>query len=302
MVVAPKAHSKARADPALRPDAGSGDDIGDIAVASMRAEVLEMNADTTSLASCERRRAEMGKLWFTPASWSMNPRRQKRASLPNRGGARGSVRDDAKTIEYFDKPGGDEPIGMPSIWKTLSGQKDWDKVVVALKRQQFGNENAAAALEKAVKIQINRLDDKEQAAETYGILLELDENHPAALGFLSEHRYQAGDSAGAVELYERREAQAESWDLDDFDVQIEASLFYYHYALSLIQLERVGDAKARLNKALDLNPSHLPSLQAVGPLYMEAGEWKKAEQVYRNLLKYTGIQRALARPCTTWDH
>ena len=162
-------------------------------------------------------------------------------------------------------------------------------MVSSLKSQAaIDGEHQVPALEQAVKIQLNRLDDRAAASVTYERVLEIDSDHGEALGFLSEYRFQAKEIPEAVELFRRREAHAESWDLDDFDVQIEASLFYYHYALSLIELDRVEEAKERLKKALGLNPSHLPSLQSVGPLYMESGEWKQAETVYRNLLKYTG--------------
>jgi tetratricopeptide (TPR) repeat protein len=181
------------------------------------------------------------------------------------------------------------PQAAQRLEKIYRSRKDWDKVVDCLQGQAgLGGDGAISALSKAVKIQIEKLDDKEQAAVTYQSILDLNPEHPEALNFLSEYRFKAGDSAGAVTLYALREAQSESWDLDDFDVQIEVSLFYYHYAISLIQLNRPADAMARLNKALELNPSHLPSLQTVGPLYMESGDWKRAEQVYRSLLKYTG--------------
>ena len=202
------------------------------------------------------------------------------------------LRDESQAMRCFERAiagSGANPKAAKRLEKIYRSRKDWDKVVESLQGQAAsGGDGAVLALVKAVKIQIEKLDDKEQAAVTYKDILEMDPTHSDALVFLSEHRFKAGDSEGAVALYALREAQSDTWDLDDFDVQIEVSLFYYHYALSLIQLGQAEDAKARLNKALELNPSHLPSLQTVGPLYMEAGDWKRAEQVYRSLLKYTG--------------
>ncbi|MEC7242170.1 MAG: hypothetical protein VXW32_13130 [Myxococcota bacterium] len=202
------------------------------------------------------------------------------------------LRDEAKAVEFLAQAASGEAPQLDAakrLEKIYRGRKSWDNVVETLKSQaRIEGDHRIEALEQAVKIQLNRLDDRAEAALTYELILEIDPNHSAALGFLSEYRFQAQEIEEAVALFSRREAHAGSWDLEDFDVQIEASLFYYHYALSLIQLDRVEDAKERLNKALDLNPSHLPSLQSVGPLYIESGEWKKAESVYRNLLKYTG--------------
>jgi tetratricopeptide (TPR) repeat protein len=202
------------------------------------------------------------------------------------------LRDEAKAVACLERASSGEDANLEAakrLEKIYRDQKDWDKVVESLRCQAAsGGKTAVKALEKAVKIQLQKLDDKDRAAATYESILEQEATHSDALIFLSEYRYQSGNTEGAVALFALREAQADSWDLDDFDVQMEVSLFYYHYALSLIQLDRAVEAKGRLNKALALNPSHLPSLQSVGPLYMEAGEWKQAEQVYRNLLKYTG--------------
>jgi tetratricopeptide (TPR) repeat protein len=50
------------------------------------------------------------------------------------------------------------------------------------------------------------------------------------------------------------------------------------------------DALGRYARALELNPTHLASLEAAGPLYCEAQQWKKAERVYRQLLQLSGGQ------------
>jgi len=202
------------------------------------------------------------------------------------------LRDEANAMVCFERAiagSSANPESAQRLEKIYRSRRDWDKVVGCLQGQALsGGSGAVAALVKAVKIQLGKLDDKEQAALTYQSILVIEPEHSDALNFLSEHRFKAGDSEGAVALYALRESQADSWDLEDFDVQIEVSLFYYHYALSLIELNRPEEAKTRLNKALELNPSHLPSLQSVGPLFMQAGDWKRAEQVYRSLLKYTG--------------
>ena len=122
----------------------------------------------------------------------------------------------------------------------------------------------------------------------YAEVLDLDDANVDALRFLSDYRFARGDLAGSVELYERLEGDVETWDLDDFDLQIEASQYYYHFAQALLSVGRPEDGQVRLERALGLNPTHLPSLKAVGPLYVGAKTWPKAEGVYRQLLQLIG--------------
>ena len=79
-------------------------------------------------------------------------------------------------------------------------------------------------------------------------------------------------------------------DSDDFDVRIEVSLYFFRFAEALRHTDRLDEALNRYEAALELNPSHLPTLEAVGPTYMETHQWEKAGQVYRRMLQLTGGQ------------
>ncbi|MEE2749794.1 MAG: hypothetical protein VX519_00055 [Myxococcota bacterium] len=177
-----------------------------------------------------------------------------------------------------------------ALVRLYEDRQEWTGVVDALRRESravSGLEGAAPLL-KAVKITTRELRARGNVAELYEEVLACESDNTEALEYLSEHRYAEGDAAGAVELFTRLERQASDWDLEDFDVQIEACRFYFHFASALIKLGDYKPAQARLEKALALNGNHLPSLKAIGPVYMEQEEWVVAERIYRQLLQLIG--------------
>jgi tetratricopeptide (TPR) repeat protein len=167
---------------------------------------------------------------------------------------------------------------------------EYTLVVEALRRQaraQEGEEGVATLL-RAARLYRDNLHDREKAAALFQEILDADPENDEALNFLADFRFRAGEYAAAIELFERLEARADGWDLDDFDVQVEISLFYYHYALALNVTGRGEEALAKLEESLGLNPNHIPSLEAIGPLYMDGEQWKQAERVYRQLVQLIG--------------
>ena len=79
-------------------------------------------------------------------------------------------------------------------------------------------------------------------------------------------------------------------DLDDFDIQMDQALYYFRFGEALRRLKREKDAVGRYEQALELNGSHLPSLEAVGPLYVAAENWERASMVFKRVLQLTGGQ------------
>jgi tetratricopeptide (TPR) repeat protein len=122
----------------------------------------------------------------------------------------------------------------------------------------------------------------------YEELLRIAPEHPEALRFRAELAYESNRLDEAVALFERMESQESARDLDDFDAQVEVAMYFFRFAEALRRTGRPADAMLRYEKALALNPTHLPSLEAVGPVYMTAGEWTKADKVWKQLLQLTG--------------
>ncbi|MEC8425761.1 MAG: tetratricopeptide repeat protein, partial [Myxococcota bacterium] len=188
--------------------------------------------------------------------------------------------------------------------RVYEARGNWAMAVDGVLRQARASDgdDALRHFIRAARRRLETLHDRDGAADIYRQVLAVDEDNGEALRFLGGHLYDAGDLEGAVGIYARMVDQEAERDLDDFDVQIEVALFFFRFAESLRQLERPDEALVRYEQGLKLNSSHLPSLEAVGPLYMAAERWDAAAKVYRQILQLTGGQgdpERLARTYTS---
>jgi len=177
-----------------------------------------------------------------------------------------------------------------ALEKIRVSRGEWDLVVEALRRQAAAQEGEAAvdALLRGARIFRDTLHNREGAARVFEEVRQLDTENEEGLQFLADHAFETQEHARAVELFSSLESFTADWDLDDFDVRVDLSLYFYRFAVSLRMTQKDDEAALRLQRALELNPTHLPSLQAIGPIYMDRQEWKQAEQVYRQLLQLMG--------------
>ncbi|MSQ01250.1 MAG: hypothetical protein EXR71_05050 [Myxococcales bacterium] len=153
-------------------------------------------------------------------------------------------------------------------------------------------------LARAARKRLEALQDKVGAAAIYDEILAADPSQSDALRFRGDFLFDNGDATGAAEFFARLEPQELETDRDDFDAQIEGSSFFYRFAEALRQAGDAPGAIVRYERALGLNPTHLPTLEAVGPLYLAARQWATAEKVYKQLMQLTGglgQNEALAR-------
>ncbi|MEZ4241878.1 MAG: tetratricopeptide repeat protein [Myxococcota bacterium] len=172
------------------------------------------------------------------------------------------------------------------------GRADWPGVVRALRLQADADvepDRRVEALLKAARIEIEALHDKEAGAACYAQVLELRPNHEMALRFMSNYLYETKRFEEALPICVRLEPMLQQVDeLDDFDTLMDLSTFFYFFGEILRNRGDEDEALPRYEKALALNPSHLPSLEAVGPLYMATEQWGKGEKVFRQLLQLSG--------------
>jgi tetratricopeptide (TPR) repeat protein len=139
------------------------------------------------------------------------------------------------------------------------------------------------------------LRDRRGAAVIYEQVLAADSGNVEALEFRGSHLYESGDFEGAVGTFTELESLDLERDLEDFDVQMETALYYFRFGEALAQLGRTDEAIGRYEEALGLNQSHLPSLEAVAPLYVASEEWPKASKSLKQILQLTGGQGEPAR-------
>jgi len=202
-----------------------------------------------------------------------------------------------EALRFLDSAsGGDHPdlVAARALERLRLGRGEWELVIESLRRQASAldgageRQEAIETLLRGARIYRDTLHNREQTAVTFGQVLLLDEDCEEALQFLADHLFRAGEHVEAVKLFRRLETRADEWDFDDFDVQVEISLYYYHYALSLEALGDRAASREKLESALNLNPNHIPSLQAIGPMYVAGEQWKRAERVFRQLVQLIG--------------
>lgn len=212
--------------------------------------------------------------------------------------------DDA--LALFDAAStGDHPVmeAARHFERIQAGRGAWELAVEGVMRQSRaaeGDEERVRLLLSAAATRLETLHDRDGAAAIYDQVIEIDPTNTTALEFQGDHHYSKGDLENAVKVFALMEPAQASRDLDDFDEQIEVGLYYYRYAEALRQLERTDDALDCYEKGLKLNQAHLPTLEAVGPLYYEQQRWEEARGVYRQILQLTGGQGDPARLARTY--
>jgi tetratricopeptide (TPR) repeat protein len=181
----------------------------------------------------------------------------------------------------------------------------WEQVVEIMVRQAQATEDpadATAILLRAAEARLDTLHDRDGAAEIYGMILEIQPGNPEALRFRGDYLYKGGDLEGAVDIFRELEAVDEELDLDDFDVRIEAAQYYFRFADSLRRIGEIDEALQRYEKALEFNSSHLPTLEAIGPIYITQERWTEAANTFRQILQLTGGQGDPERIARTYTN
>jgi tetratricopeptide (TPR) repeat protein len=221
---------------------------------------------------------------------------EERSALQSRIGRvyQENLRRDDDAVRFLDAATGGAVVDAEAallLERIYTGRGDWDRSVDAMQRVSRSTapiEVRVAALWRAAQMRLDMNRDRPAASAIYDRLLELDPEHHEALRFRAEFLYEAGNYAQAASIYDKLEPQESKRDVEDFDEQVDVAMFYYRSAEALRRSGRGADAMARYERALTLNPTHLPSLEAVGPMYTEAGQWQRADKVFKQVLQLTG--------------
>ncbi|MBT3218662.1 MAG: tetratricopeptide repeat protein, partial [Proteobacteria bacterium] len=213
--------------------------------------------------------------------------------------------DDA--IRFFELALAEDPPDISAAQRLEAiyrSRGEWGKTVRTLVLRSDLVEDAderVQLLVAAARIESETRHDREAAALLFAQILEINDTHEDALRFQAFHLFEAGRFDEALPVCQRLEPVVEEGqDMDDFDVRMELSQFYFYFAEMLNLAEGGVEAVSRYERALDLNPTHLASLEAIGPLYVETEQWKKAERVYRQLLQLSGGQGEREKVASTY--
>jgi len=155
----------------------------------------------------------------------------------------------------------------------------------------------AATLDRKTKTELfgaiaqvyaDEVEDAERAIDAYKNIVDLDEQNVPALDALSKLYDKLGDAAQAID-YMTRVAEL----TQDSKQRVEA---FYRIGKALD--EKLGDrvaAQERYEMALDLDPSHLPTLAALRQIAVDTADYDKAARYLDQEQSYTQSPRQRAR-------
>ncbi len=185
-----------------------------------------------------------------------------------------------------------DPSALVELESFFRQGNDWKGVVrmLCLRADHAGGSDEARRLYKeAAMIRLELLHDFEGTAEIHEKVRALDPKDADALAFLTRFYFESDRHIDGLEVAAVLEPQLPSADeTEDFDDRIELSSFFFRMAEMLRLRNEHEGALARFERALEYNSNHLPSLEAIAPLYVAKEQWKNAEVTLRRILQLTG--------------
>lgn len=156
---------------------------------------------------------------------------------------------------------------LETLYATTQRPED----LCALYRQRadlgaINNAERVGLLLKVAHLEEGPLDKPEAAAHTYRQVLRIDPGHATALSSLQHVAARAGLHEQLIESLELEAAQAQ-------DVRVQAALYWRAAQVLLEQLDNRQSALSRLQRALSLDPEHLPSLHSLERVLRDSGRY-----------------------------
>ncbi|HMV69295.1 MAG TPA: hypothetical protein PKA64_20805, partial [Myxococcota bacterium] len=251
--------------------------------------------DTTVLWRMERLAEEAGELETLleiGATLEVRLEGAERAGMLRRMGAvceQLGRRDDA--IHHYEQavaaeePDVDAAVRLEELYRQLHDYAGVVRALLAQARLARSDVERVDRVLEAARIEQGMRHDREAASRLFEEVLRIDADQPEALRGFGHWLFDVGRHAEALPVLERIVASlpAEAPPGE----AIERSILLYRLG-ELLRLEgREEEARGRLLEGIALNPHHLPTLEAVGPLLVGAGQWDDAERVWSQILAIT---------------
>jgi tetratricopeptide (TPR) repeat protein len=163
---------------------------------------------------------------------------------------------------------------------------EWQKLYYLLLRQQEVETDISkrvAVLLRVAEIAETSLMNNDLSKEAFDIILEIDPQNMNAIQKRSQYLYQTKAWGDLVSLYSDSEQRYLSRG-SDFEQKQEQLQFYYQFAEALIALDEEDAAVQKLERALQINPSHISSLKLLAGVCFKIGNWTDAYDKYQRLL------------------
>ena len=168
----------------------------------------------------------------------------------------------------------------------------YDEAVEAIRGQARATEGPDRInhLLRAARMLRDTLRNREGAAQAFQDVLTEDPGHFESLQFRGDYLFSQEEFSQAILCFEAMVEVEQSRDLQDFDDRMEVALYYFRFAEALRRTGQHDEAVGRYRAALEANPNHLPSLEALAPILVKRESWQEAKECYRMVLQLTGGQ------------
>jgi tetratricopeptide (TPR) repeat protein len=179
----------------------------------------------------------------------------------------------------------DHVKGAAQLAYIYRGRGDWGKAVRLLLQAEEASSSPpekARLLYEAGIARLEGMDDEEGAAELLSRTLAVDPDHAQAAEPLSEIYYKQGrfeDLGPVIDVMLRK--------VDPEDTQRLPGLFH-KAAVVAAATEKPDRAAKYFQKAYDLDPAHLPTLQGLAGLTLRREEWTEARRWLQELVEQGG--------------
>ena len=211
------------------------------------------------------------------------------------GVARDKAQDSDRAMAYLRAAAeGDQPSpeALEHLREIAREHGDWEQLINLSRTLSQVTEDPEARvglLLEAAELREDPLLDREGAAELFAAVVEQDPDNAKAQRFFVNYWFDKERWGDAVTAFERYLPIIESLDVaDNEDARFEATEFHSRYGVVLTNTHDDTHVLEHFARALELTPTHLPSLQAIAPLYHDAEMWDETRTVCQSLLRLGG--------------
>lgn len=179
---------------------------------------------------------------------------------------------------------------LTGLARLYRAARDWDRLIDTYER------HIDATPDRGEKIRLlklegeafeTNLEDVQRAIDAYIAVTDIDPEDQEALDSLARLYMKSEDYGAALDTLERLAPLIEET----------ADRVRLESRIGALLEEKLGDrggAIAHYETALDLDPGHLPSLEALRKIYLDSGDWLDAAKILRQEVEHTESPRVKA--------